>query len=235
MRRAVALVVALLSAVSGAAGPGAAVSSDDVSFTTCAEANCSATTVRSLTAILFDRPSVKDFGAVGCVDEDSADASACPDDTAAFERSLKNTTGAVYVPKGRYRIDGTVTLGPGQHLIIDSGADLCRTNHTCSVACNVEPVVRLLQSARLTGPGAVSSRLASPRGIVNVGPPSLHTLYNVEFNHVSDVTVSGPGLSAHDPQGTVLNDRYNTSTGSIAICLDSAQHYVPTPGNKCHS
>ena len=72
---------------------------------------------------------------------------------------------------------------------------------------------------RLTGEGGVSTYLASPRGVINIGPPTLHTIYNCEFNHVDGIDVGGPGLKARDAQGTVLDDRWNTSTGSIGICL----------------
>ena len=37
----------------------------------------------------------------------------------------------VYVPTGTYRIDGTVTLGPNTHLVMEGGT-LLRTNHTCA-------------------------------------------------------------------------------------------------------
>ena len=74
----------------------ATVSSDDVSFSTCLEANCSGPpVVRSLTEILFERLSVKDFGAAGCsitrVDPVPAGGQ-CPDDTAAFARALHNSS-----------------------------------------------------------------------------------------------------------------------------------------------
>ena len=203
-----------------------------IRFTVCAEANCSTSTARTLTAILAERPSVRDFGAVGCLDVDDATGVTCPDDTAAIQFALRNASGnLVYVPTGTYRIDGTITLGPNTHLVMEGGT-LLRTNHTCALSsgCNTDPVVRLLQSARLTGEGGVSTYLASPRGVINIGPPTLHTIYNCEFNHVDGIDVGGPGLKARDTQGTVLDDRWNTSSGSIGICLDSAQHFIPNGG-----
>ena len=217
--RATAAVIGWIGAASSIAGQATGVSSDDVQFTTCGEANCSTTASRSLTSILYERPSVLDFGAVRC-DDAKGGTGVCPDATAAFERALGNTsTGAIYVPKGTFRIDGTVTLGPMQHLVMEGGT-LTRTNHTS----NTDPVVRLLQSAKMTGQGSVTSRLASPRGVINIGPTSLHDGYNCEFNLLDGIYVSGPGPTAAD--GTKLDEHWNTSTGSIGICLDSAQPFA---------
>ena len=125
-----------------------------IRFTACAEANCTARTARTLTAILAERPSVRDFGAVGCLDVDDATGATCPDDTAAIQFALRNASGnVVYVPTGTYRIDGTITLGPNTHLVMEGGT-LLRTNHTCALSsgCNTDPVVRLLQPFRNPAP-----------------------------------------------------------------------------------
>jgi hypothetical protein len=188
-----------------------------------------AAAVRNVSAALDDSVSVLDFGArASCRCQQlrvSLSADCCPDDdTTAFAASLAACNN-VLVPPGSYRIDGTVELVSSSRLTLSAGAILLRTNIT---ACE-DPVVRLSNwYSALTGPGHVQTVNPSPRGVVAIAPRTRDRLYNIEWNLVEGVHITGPGISrkclARGPRpakrctDVALKPQLN---GSIGVSFDS--------------
>ena len=119
-------------------------------------------TTRTLTSVLGERLSVRDFGATGdCLPAGRdvvTNASCAVDDTPAFVAALvwlkaaRWDGGALHVPPGEYRIDGTVNLyGASMHL--QYGARLKRVRlKEVAQSSNSAPVVRLATAnSKLTG------------------------------------------------------------------------------------
>ena len=176
------------------------------------------------------RVSVKDFGAVGgCIEDSWATAAGlvnCPDDTPAFRAAFKWATEpynkiTISVPPGFYRIDGTITFSSAE-MILETGAVLRRISNLTS---NTDPIIRLSgTNAVLRGGGTLTTTGPSPRGVVNVGPPTIHSYSNVEFNRVEGVRIQGPGCNVtKDPQ---LN-------GSRGLGFDSSESYMKG-GSACY-
>lgn len=188
-------------------------------------------TNRSLTEVLRERVSVRDFGALGtCGSPDAQPADLtdqnCPDDTAAFLAAFKwagepYNKITVHVPPGSYRIDGTVTIGSCE-LILEAGAVLRRVNLTAAAG----PIVRLGYHGRLSGAGSLTSMNPSPRGIVNIGPANLTIYENVEYAQVRGVSIQGPGTSWSIMKPDLpVNKRIE---GSKGLCFDSSEGYART-------
>ena len=203
-----------------------AVSSDDVLFTLPGRwapgvppIKPPATYPRTLSRVLADRVSVRDFGAFGdCGCRDQAWAETCcpHDDTAAFAAAL-STGDDVYVPPGVYRIDGTVELS-GQTMVLAGQATLARLNISASTA----PVVRLTGwRSNLRGSGTVSTTNAAPRGVVNIGPHDFVRAHNVEWNMLEGIAIRGPGVSwSYSTPTRPVDPALN---GSIGVCIDSTE------------
>ena len=223
MGPAVALL-ALFLREPAAAAP--AVSSDDVLFTLPGRwapgvppIKPPPTDPRTLSRVLADRVSVRDFGAFGdCGCRDQAWAETCcpHDDTAAFAAAL-GTGDDVYVPPGVYRLDGTVELS-GQTMVLAGQATLARLNISASTA----PVVRLTGwRANLRGSGTVSTTNAAPRGVVNIGPHDFVRAHNVEWNMLEGIAIRGPGVSwSYSTPSQPVDPALN---GSIGVCIDSTE------------
>ena len=189
-------------------------------------------TNRSLADVLRERVSVKDFGAVGkCGSPDAAPThpleASCPDETAAFLAAFAWASEpynqiTVHVPPGSYRVDGTIHVVASE-LVLESGAVLRRVNLTT----NTGPIVRLGYHGRLSGAGQLTSDNPSPRGVVNIGPHDLSTYENVEYAHVSGVSIQGPGTSwsIMKPPNQTVDTRIE---GSRGLCFDSSEGYGRT-------
>ena len=187
-------------------------------------------TNRSLLDVLRERVSVKDFGAVGgCIEDSWATAAGlvnCPDDTPAFRAAFKWATEpynkiTVSVPPGFYRIDGTVTFSSAE-MILETGAVLRRISNLTS---NTDPIIRLSgTNAVLRGGGTLTTTSPSPRGVVNVGPPTIHSYSNVEFNRVEGVRIQGPGCNV---------TKHPQLNGSRGLGFDSSESYMKG-GSACY-
>lgn len=138
------------------------------------------------------------------------------DQTAALNAALLACEGGtVSVPRGTYRIDGTVTIGaaasdpmwnrtlsrPPTNLHLAMGVTLRRFKNCSS---STQPVVRIAgYASRLTGEGGeVVSENAAPLGIVHLGPDDREVRASIQFTHISGVHISGryyaePGPRTH--------------------------------------
>ena len=170
---------------------------------------------------------MKDFGAQGSCTKLGTNCSACADATLAFAAALSAAGGgAVHVPPGFYRIDGTVYLGGD--LVVENGATLRRIAN-CSTS--TEPLVRLAGTqGTLRGSGTLATGNPSPRGLVNIGPMDLSKYANVKFNTVEGVTLQGAGCS------WTTSMPWNASNlpqkGSRGLGVDSSQGWAMTHGGS---
>jgi hypothetical protein len=187
---------------------------------------------RSLAQVLGTQVSVLDFGAVGdCFGSTEA---TCPHDaTAAFQAALQLVPGGplenrqtVHVPRGNYRIDGTLQVACA--LILDFGATLHRirvntTDH------NTAPLVSLFSAGALLRGGALRTDLPSPQGVVSIGPTGGGADYPVEFTLLEGVHITGGGQSQpRRPDGSLLPPQLQLldSIGVRMHGVDTYQNWV---------
>lgn len=202
-------------------------------------------TTRTLTSVLGERLSVRDFGATGdCLPAGRdvvTNASCAVDDTPAFVAALvwlkaaRWDGGALHVPPGEYRIDGTVNLyGASMHL--QYGARLKRVRlKEVAQSSNSAPVVRLATAnSKLTGEGVLSSMNPTPRGVVNMGPEVLRDKQGANIGQcvVSGVHIQGPGCSWSWVAPSVFHPELNHSIG---LCLDTGESLTNTGSNYQNS
>ena len=209
---------------------------------------------RSLLDVLRERVSVKDFGARGDCSKSAPTGSDCVDDTAAFAAAIgwaaeSGGPVTVHVPRGSYRLDGTVMWGKAE-VVLERGATLRRI---ATYTNNTAPLIRLPAThGILRGSGTLTTENPSPRGLVNgavldwlrepatcslarlvctdrlccaVGPANLSVYSNVEFNIVEGVTLLGGGFS-HFPPGD------DVRSGSRGLGMDSSQGWAMTHGDR---
>ena len=140
------------------------------------------------------------------------------DDTEAIRAAIRTGITTV-VPKGDYRIDGTIYLTPNTHLHLMEGARLIR--HAEGIS---DPVVALVgNDAKLTGTGMVISKTRSPKGVVRVGHTDESKLVNINWTHIDGITIVGDGhedsigLDFYSSEPTVGGSNYQCNARNLKI------------------
>lgn len=130
----------------------------------------------------------------------NADLTGNEDATQAIQLAV-NTGKKVVIPKGDFRIDGTIKIGQSEHLHLSTGAWLKRLSTKTD---NTAPVVRLTgHYAALTGDGhacGIRSENASGgniedniinNGVVNVGPDNTQKVFNILWWNIDSMVIQG--------------------------------------------
>lgn len=140
------------------------------------------------------------------------------DDTEAIRAALRTGITTI-VPKGDYRIDGTIYLTPNTHLHLMEGARLIRPS-----GGSPEPVVALVgNDAKLTGTGVILSKAPSPKGVVRVGHTDKSRLVNINWTHIDGISIIGDGaeesigLDFFSSEPTVGGSNYQCNARNLKI------------------
>ena len=187
---------------------------------------------RSLAQVLSAHVSVSDFGAIG--DCFGPTETMCPHDaTAAFRMALRMAPGGpledmqtVHVPRGTYRIDGTLQVACA--LVLDYGATLRRIRVNATDQ-STAPIVALFSAGSSLRGGALRTDLPSPQGVVSIGPAGGGADYPVEFTVLEGVRITGGGQSQpRRPDGSLMppQPQQLDSIGVQMHGVDTYQNWV---------
>lgn len=141
--------------------------------------------LRSVYDKLFELPTAEDFGAV---------VGSSIDNTSKIQAALTARGRIRVITPGAFRVDGTITLGSGQVLILGPGVSLKRFSAS---SVSTDPVVwcnggdAVLKGAG-QGSSGVYSQNRAPKGVVSVGHQDMTQSHaNVLYCRVSHMTIGG--------------------------------------------
>jgi hypothetical protein len=143
---------------------------------------------RTVQSKLRDTVSVKDFGAVG---------NGVTDDTVAIQAAINSGATRVIVPRGTYRVDGTISLVTRGCLQIDG-----TLSRLSAYSASTRPLILInnVQLAKVCGSGSLTTQNASVDGLICFGPedPSVagNQTIDVQWCTAEGLSLTGAGVGA---------------------------------------